>query len=502
MTTFDSTIWPPISESESQTIGADLHRFATELFPLHRAITGEGLRATLNAVAKRIPIQTRSVPTGTQVLDWSVPQEWSIRQAYVQHPSGHKLIDIQKSNLHIVSYSIGVDKQMLWSELSPYLHSLPEQPEWIPYRTAHFQSRWGFCLSQEHRTAVTAENIKQPLRVFIDADQYAGELNYGELLISGQRPEEFLISTHICHPSLANDNLTGIVVATELARQLAMQPPLPISFRFLFLPATIGAITWLGQNSDAVRRIRGGLVLSNLGDHGKFTYKTSRQQTALIDRITKTVLEQEAVEFQIRDFTPWGYDERQYCSPGFNLPIGRLTRTPEGEYRQYHTSADDLSFICAESLTESLSLVKTIVAEFTRSAHWQQGLKDAGNLDAGFALMSASDLTSPGNTRSPAATNLPRSGTEREVAEVPLEPNQTFINVRPFGEPRLDQFGLYRGYGEDQDLALKQAVLWMLNLCDGKNCFADIAIRSGLDPVVLNLAAQKLVYCGLLQETS
>jgi aminopeptidase-like protein len=404
-----------------------------------------------------------------------VPNEWEIRDAFVQHPAGHKVIDLAESNLHVVSYSVGVDEQLSWEELKPFLHTLPEHPDWIPFRTAHFQSRWGFCLS--HRCWQSLENNPPaaPFRVYIDAQQKPGHLEWGELLIPGQRPEEFLISTHICHPSLANDNLSGIVVATELARRLAAIPELPFSFRFLFIPATIGAITWLDQNRENLSRVCGGLVLANLGDQGAFTYKSSRQQTALIDQTVTSVLNRLAPAARIREFTPWGYDERQFCSPGFNLPMGRLTRTPDGEYPQYHTSADDLTFVQPNFLAESLQILSSIISEFARL------LPQVPQPDIGSAVHPK-----------PSSNRVTNSNSGSEV----------YLNLRPFGEPKLDRYGLYQGYGQAQDIAFKQAILWALSFSDGKHTFDDIAARSGLSISVLRRAVETLVECGLLIKTN
>ncbi|HMP77925.1 MAG TPA: DUF4910 domain-containing protein [Pirellulaceae bacterium] len=470
------------SDADVRSAGEAMHRFAAELCPFHRAITGEGVRATLQALARRVPLGIHRVPTGLRVLDWEVPPEWEIREAWVQHPNGHRVIDLAESNLHVVSYSVGVDQELSWSALKPHLHTLPEHPDWVPFRTAHFQSGWGFCLSHRVWQSLESESSSRPFRVFIDARQKPGFLEWGELHIPGQRPEEFLISTHICHPSLANDNLSGMVVATELARQLAAIPDLPISFRFLFIPATIGAITWLDQNRTKVPLVCGGLVLSNLGDRGAFTYKTSRQQTALIDRTVASVLKRLAPEFQWRDFTPWGYDERQFCSPGFNLPMGRFTRTPDGEYPEYHTSADNLTFIQPDSLAESLRILSAIISDFARLLPLESVPNNGAGLCARFVSSRLTEFPGPGDLMQ----NL--QGRDR------------FLNLRPYGEPKLDRYGLYQGYGQAQDIEFKQAVLWMLNLSDGTHTIDDIVARSGLDVSVLRRAIESLVGCGLIKK--
>lgn len=482
----------------SQT-GEALHQFAAELFPIHRAITGAGVRKTLAAIAQRIPLQIRQVPTGQAVLDWHVPDEWIIRDAFVADSTGTKVIDLKRSNLHVVSYSLGIDQHMLWQELNPFLHTLPEYPDWIPFRTAHFQSRWGFCLSHNDWQQINLTNPTTPYHVFIDAEQTSGVLNWGEVYLPGQRSDELLISTHICHPSLANDNLSGIVIATELARRLAEMPERPLSFRFLFIPATIGAIAWLSENRSQLSRIAGGLVLSNLGDSGRFTYKTSRQQVSLMDRTAISVLTRSSVEPQFRDFTPWGYDERQFCSPGFNLPVGRLTRSPEGEYPQYHSSGDDLTFIQPHFLSESLKVLGEIISEFAFAAQAQrpqhkQFITEQSKLEVDTLETPTSDQKLNQQSFAEAADILDG---QREKTD---KQHEIYLNLRPFGEPKLDRYGLYQAYGVTTDVTFKQAVLWILNLSDGHHRLDDIAVRSGLDRSILSQAANKLMDCGLLRK--
>lgn len=445
------------ADSEIAAAGERMLRFAEVLFPWHRAITGAGVRQTLQAISDQVAIETHRVATGTEVLDWQVPDEWDIRDAFVQDECGQKVIDYQKSNLHVVSYSTPVDRQMRWDELSEHLHTLPEHPDWIPYRTAPFQKRWGFCLSHRQYEQLAAKGNRL-YQVRIDAQQRPGHLEYGELLLPGRIRDEFLVTTHICHPSMANDNLSGIVVATELARRISMDNDRPLSVRFLFLPATIGAITWLARNREHLARIRGGLVLSNLGDSGGFTYKTSRRRAALIDQVATKTLQRFDCSWKVQDFTPWGYDERQFCSPGFDLPIGRLTRTPEGEYPQYHTSADDLNLISAAALAQSLEVVSHLIRDFSQSLIMRQNSNQAASDDP------------------------------------------CWVNTHPYGEPRLAMHGLYKGYGDEGDRQFQQAVLWLLNLSDGTHSLSDIIERSGIAPQTLKIAATRLHECGLLRE--
>jgi aminopeptidase-like protein len=412
-----------------------MFELAEELFPLHRSITGNGVRRTLEILARHVPVNTVEVPTGTKVLDWEVPQEWNIRDAFIADTAGNRVVDYGASNLHVVNYSQPIRRRMRWRELKDHVVSLPDQPQWIPYRTAYFREQWGFCISHRQRL----ELDKLPDReydVCIDASFEDGALSYGELCLPGEIDDEVLISTHICHPSLANDNLSGIVVATELARRLARLRRRH-TFRFIFVPATIGAITWLSQNRDNASRIKHGMILSGVGNADGLTYKKSRRGNATIDRAAQHVLAHSAQAQEIRDFTPTGYDERQFCSPGFDLPLGCLMRTPNGEYAEYHTSGDNLQFLCVDSLTDSLATCLAII-----------------------------DV---------------------------LEHDRRYINQNPFGEPQLGRRGLYRAFGEQLDNPqLQQAILWVLNLSDGRHGLLDVAERSEIPFPVIREAATVL----------
>ena len=366
------------------------------------------------------------VPTGTEVFDWTVPKEWNIKDAYVKNSKGERVIDFQKSNLHVLNYSIPVHKSVSFSELKDHLYTIPEHPDWIPYKTSYYQENWGFCLSHNDLLKIEDEEYE----VFIDSTLENGHLTYGEFYLKGQQDDEVLISCHACHPSLANDNLSGICLVAILAKSLIQVTP-RYSYRFLFIPGTIGAITWLCQNQEMVSRIKHGLVICGVGDPGELTYKKSRRGDAEIDRATGKVLKDLQIEHQLIDFSPYGYDERQYCSPGFNLPVGRLSRTPFGEYPEYHTSADNLEFVSSEYLGESLRAVLYIL----------------------FVL----------------------------------ENNRSYLNTNPKCEPQLGKRGLYKSIG-DKELAM----LWVLNLSDGKHSLLDIAERSGIDFKKIKAAASLL----------
>jgi len=417
--------------------GHELHRFAAELYPICRSITGDGIRRTLSMIRNRIPLQTAEVPTGSPVFDWTVPKEWNIRDAYIQDSTGRRVVDFQQSSLHVLNYSTPIHATMPLSQLKPHLFTLAEHPDWIPYRTSYYKETWGFCLTHNQMLALAEGEYE----VCIDSTLEDGHLTYGECLLRGRSTDEVLISCHACHPSLANDNLSGMAVATFLAQLLAQQD-LHYSYRFLFIPGTIGAITWLSRNREAARRIRHGLVLTCIGDKGGFHYKKSRRGNAEIDRAVAHVLRHYSESPEILEFSPYGYDERQYCSPGFNLPVGCLMRSVWGSFPEYHTSADNLDFV--------------------------QPLQLAGSLRVCVAIMDV------------------------------LENNRRYCNQNPYCEPQLGKRNLYRSTGGDGIGAEISARLWVLNLSDGEHSLLDIAERSGIPFSALNDAAKLLQEHGLL----
>lgn len=418
--------------------GGEMLALIRELYPICRSITGQGVRDTLAVLSRRIPMEIHEVPSGTPVLDWVVPREWNIRAAYIADLQGRHLVDFAESNLHVLQYSHPIDAVVPLEELRAHLHTLPERPDWIPYRTSYYAENWGFCLSQRQ-----ADGLREPAyRVVIDATLAPGHLTYGECLLPGASDDTILLSCHVCHPSLANDNLSGIAVATMLAEHLQAQPR-RYTYRFLFIPGTIGSITWLARNEATLSRIRFGLVLTCLGDSGGITYKQSRQGDAAIDRIVARILRGEGQGHAIRPFTPYGYDERQFCSPGFDLPVGCLMRTPNGEYAEYHSSADNLALLRPDSLSHSLAVLKSVVAG--------------------------------------------------------IEGNASYRNLLPKGEPQLGRRGLHGAIGGRNAAANQMALLWVLNLADGRHSLLDTAERSGLDLAVVKQAAEALVAAGLLE---
>lgn len=426
-----------MTETEAGDESRRMMRLIEMLFPICRSITGNGLRRSLAIIGEELPLTVREVPSGTPVLDWTVPKEWNIRAARICRLDGTPVVDFADNTLHIVQYSHAMDAVVPLDALKQHLYTLPEWPDRIPYRTGYYAGSWGFCLSQR-----TLDGMTEPAyRVTIDATLGDGSLSFGEAVIEGREEEEVLFSCHCCHPSLANDNLAGIAVAVALARHLR-EVPRRLTYRFLFLPGTIGALTWLARNEERLSRIRHGLVLSCLGDSGNLTYKRSRKEDAPIDRIAAYVLERSGEPHTVLPFSPHGYDERQYCSPGFDLPVGRLTRSPNGGYPEYHSSADNLAFIRPDRLGHSLETLKRIVAI--------------------------------------------------------IEGDGLYRSLNPKGEPQLGRRGLYRAISDEASGADEVALLWVLNLADGRHSLFDTATRSGVPFGRLRAAADLLLAAGLL----
>jgi aminopeptidase-like protein len=421
-------------------LGREMYACVEDLYPLCRSITGDGLRETLRRLGRHVPLTIHEVPTGTPVLDWTIPKEWNIRDAWVKDESGNRVLDFRESNLHVVGYSVPVRTRLPLADLKAHLHALPEQPDAVPYRTSYYQEAWGFCVSQRQLDLLPPGEYE----VCIDSSLEPGHLSYGECYLPGETADEVLISSHVCHPSLANDNLAGVTVAVFLARIL-QGLTLRFSYRFLFVPGTIGSIAWLARNEAALDHVKAGLVLAGLGDPGPPTYKKSRRGNASIDRVVAHVLRSRGGQSRIAEFSPYGHDERQYCSPGFDLPVGCLMRTPHGEYPEYHTSLDNLDLVRPASLADSLGLTLAV-------------------LDV-------------------------------------LEADRTYLNQSPKGEPQLGKRGLYRSMGGHRDAGFDEmAVLWVLNLSDGRHSLLGMAERSGYSFDALRRAACALVEHGLLKE--
>ncbi|HKY38839.1 MAG TPA: DUF4910 domain-containing protein [Polyangiaceae bacterium] len=418
--------------------GAELMNLVRELYPICRSITGNGVRQTLAILGRHLPLQLTEVPSGTPVLDWVVPREWNIRDAWIKNASGERVVDFRAHNLHVVSYSVPVNGRFAWSELRPHLYSLPAQPDAIPYRTSYYEEGWGFCLSERQLQALPQTDYE----VCIDSTLEPGNLTYAELVLPGESADEILISSHVCHPSLANDNLSAVAICTLLARELAAVQPRRYTLRFLFAPGTIGAITWLERNRRTAQRIKHGLTLTCLGDAHPFTFKRSFAGNHAIDRAAAAVLRASDHQHQLIDFFPYGYDERQYNSPGFRLPVASLMRGRHGQFPEYHTSLDNPDFVSAERLAESYQVLRGILHV--------------------------------------------------------LEHNVSYRNLQPFGEPQLGKRGLYRAMGGSSIPGLQFAMLWVLSMADGTHDLLAVAERAGLTFREVQAAANLLLEHGLL----
>jgi aminopeptidase-like protein len=423
----------------SRSVGQQLYDRAAEVYPICRSITGNGVRKTLRMLGERIPMVLHEVPSGTRVFDWEVPLEWNIEDAAVTGPDGRRIIDFARHNLHIVSYSEPIQQSLSLDELAPRLYSTPERPQWIPYRTSYYRRNWGFCLAHEERARMVAGKY----RVDINSSLQPGALTYGEVQVPGRSREEVVIFTHVCHPSLANDNAAGMAVTAALAEWLAIEPR-RFTYRLVFAPGTIGSLCWLARNESRLGHIKHGLVLCLLGDSGPLTYKRSRRGNAGIDMVAEYALTGVAGGARFIDFSPYGYDERQLCSPGFNLPFGRLTRSVNGGYPEYHSSADDLSLIRPESLQHSYEACQRIISV--------------------------------------------------------VEGDAQYVNLSPKGEPQLGKRGLYGSVGGRSPADLEYALLWVLNQSDGTNSLLDIAKRSGIDFGIIRQAASALESAELLAQ--
>lgn len=419
----------------------DLHGLVRTLYPMPRSLTGDGVRATLREIGRHIPLAVHEVPTGTQVLDWQVPVEWTIRGATIRDLDGKILVNWTENNLHVVGYSQPISRQLPRAELARHIHTLPDQPRAIPYRTGYYAEDWGFCLPHDLWSSMTDDFYQ----VDIDCDLAAGSMTYGEFFFPGETDDEIVLTAHLCHPRLANDNLSGIAVATAVAARRVGAGAGRLGLRILFLPATIGAITWLAVNEDVLGRIRHGLVLSCVGDDGPFHYKASRSGST-INRAAAHVLAHSGHPYALRPFDPYGYDERQFCSPGYDLPFGCLMRAVHGSFPEYHTSLDDCEFVTPAALEESYSVVAAIL-----------------------------DL---------------------------LDADRVFERLDGRGEPQLGRRGLYRAIAGQSDAggATQQDLLWALNLADGSHSLLDMAERAQIPFRRIQAAAALAEGAQLLRE--
>ncbi len=419
-------------------VGNRIYALAAELYPICRSITGNGLRHSLRIVGRHIPIETTEVPSGEKVFDWTIPREWNINDAYIANAAGQRVVDFRASNLHLLNYSAPVRAVLPLDELKAHIFTLPDQPDLVPYRTSYYEERWGFCMSHRALEALPPGSYT----AVVDSTLAAGSLTYGEHVIAGDSSDEVLLSAHLCHPSLANDNCSGVALLTMLAKELGKRCT-RYTYRFVFAPGTIGAIAWLARNEERASRIKHGLVVSCVGDGGGPTYKRSRRHDALIDRAMAHVLNHASSSAAILDFVPYGYDERQYCSPGFNLPVGLFQRSLHGTFPEYHTSADDLDLIRPDHLSQSYRMIMSVI-----------------------------DI---------------------------LERNRVLVSTNPKCEPALGRRGLYGSLGGNKAIAdSNMAMLWLLNYADGAHSLLDIADRAKLPFSVIDAAAERLEKAELL----
>jgi aminopeptidase-like protein len=425
--------WKTLPDAAS--LGTELHELMAELYPICRSLTGDGVRETIRILQRDVPFEVTEVPSGTEVYDWTVPREWNIRDAWIATPDGSRVVDFQDSNLHVLGYSTPIRAQLSSDELRDHLYTHSDNPDWVPYRTSYYRENWGFCLTERQ----LAELGDGDFEVVIDSSLSEGALTYAEAVVPGADSAEIFFSAYVCHPSLCNDNLSGVVLTSALAKYLGRMQ-LRYSYRFLLAPSTIGPLCWLWKNEDGLDRIAGGLTISCAGDSGPPTYKQSRRGDTEIDRAAENVVS--AAGGRVIPFDPWGGNERQFCSPGFNLPIGVLTRSLHSEFPGYHSSADDLDLVRPEYLADSL----------------QRCL---------------------------------------EIVDV-LETNRRYVNLNPKGEPQLGKRGLYREIAGGP--SAEEALLWVLNLSDGEHTLLDISDRSRLPYLDILQAAEALQAHELLAE--
>jgi aminopeptidase-like protein len=405
------------------------------LWPICRSITGDGLRHSFQILNELIPLELTEVPTGTKVHDWEIPKEWNIRNAYIQLPNGERIAQFNEHNLHVLNYSSPIDQDITYEELARHVYTLPEQPNAIPYVTSYYQEKWGFCMRHEEWLKCPKEGV---YRVFIDSELKIGSLTYGQCLLKGETDEEVIFSSYLCHPSMANNELSGPLVMAALYQRIVSLPKRKYSYRFVLAPETIGVIAFLSEFGKQLQvKCKAGWVLTCCGDSGKIHFKESRRNNTLTDRISKHVLSQIQVPHTILPFSVGGSDERQYCSPGYNLPIGSFMRTPYQRYAQYHTSLDNEDFISFSAMEESAEILYQMV--------------------------------------------------------LGLELNQTYLNLEPFGEPQLGKRGLYPSSNmpnTDQRQVIHE-LMHFLNWADGEHDLLEIAEKKGVSLFQMALHAKK-----------
>lgn len=418
-----------------------LEKYFDRLWPITRSLTGDGNRETLAILSELIELTIKEVPSGTACFDWTVPPEWNIRSAWIKDSKGNKVIDMADHNLHIVGYSEPFKGTLDFEKLAAHLYTDPDQPEVIPYVTSYYKKRWGFCLSHKQFLKLDKNDTYE---IFIDSDlNQKGSMTVAEAVLPGKSKEEVIFSTYICHPSMANNELSGPLVTAFLYRELAKKKELKYTYRFLFAPETIGALYNLTQHgSHWKNKLLAGYVVNCVGDSGNFTYKRSRQNNSPADRAAELILKQTECNYRLLDFAPRGSDERQYCSPGFDLPVGSLMRSKHGDYKEYHTSADNKEFISFEAMEQAV-------------------------------------------------------GKYLQIIEL-LEWNDKYLNTMPYGEPQLGKRGLYPTVSKKGVHHRIDAMMWILNYSDGKHDLIDIAEKSNISVQELMKSTKVLLKEGIL----
>ncbi len=420
----------------------EIEKYFDRLWPICRSLTGDGNRRSFEILKEIVDIKLKEIPSGTKCFDWTVPPEWNIRKAFIKDSKGNTIIDFEQNNLHILGYSEPVSLKLDFDLLKDHIYTLPEQPDLIPYLTSYYQKRWGFCMSHNQFCTLDKNEI---YTVLIDSDlNDKGSMTIGEAFIQGKSEKEILFSTYICHPSLANNELSGPLVSAFIYKILKNKKNLKYSYRFVFVPETIGSICLLADKGEFFKKnLIAGFVITCIGDKGIYTYKRSRCGNSLSDRAAELVLEQTEDNFNLVDFFPSGSDERQYCSPGFNLPVGSMMKTMYAKYSEYHTSADNKNFISFESMEHAVNKYLDII----------------------------------------------------EL----IERNDKYINLLPNCEPQLGKRGLYPTLGSQKITEnFVDGMMWILNLADGKHDLIDISRRSGFDVKELYPIIDKLLESDIL----